>query len=849
MNEGNEKQIKGRVLFLAVSAVIAVAFSLLLYTLSIFPQNVDVFGHLFKINYLYESLKEGVLYPIYTPYWYNAMELFRYWPPLTYYVVALLQFCTGGDVVNAFYIFAGLTFFINMGAWYLLGKRENRPGIALLMGLLYFLCPDNMRVFMVEGNIPRIFIAALIPYVFYFVWEIIHYKRLKHLIGLWGIICIITFSHYMIAAMVGISVFVFCLIYAVMNRVWRPLIYVTIDLVCAYMSTGIMLLPGLTGGGITSQNSEASVSTINQWAQEAVKSLNPFIRFDASLNGSFYFGLSLFIIAVLGIIAANKKMGPGFITAVFIFLCTTTTASIVVRLLPLSQVFWMQRFVPMAMCLFFMSILLWKQLKKNAIIILSITIIIEILMTTYILVPFRNMPIEEIVETDVSHYLIPEAMELTENRICILDESEWGSIPSYYLSKDMDENSVLYSFGWAYQGAKTIDNIVSINEAFQKGFYGYTFDRVLDLGDDVILIDKTMIPVEDTAIMLAAAEQVGYRLYDENADVWLLRLQNAEGSFGTIKEYRNLAIGEHAQAICYIYPEFEYSNNPNLNEYDAEELKQYEKIYLSGFTYEDKELTEAMLTELADSGVQIYIDMQHIPLNKLSGKAEFMGVYAQFVAFTERFPILETDNGSQFKLDFGTAGYKVWNTVYLSGASENIKNSNYDIATKLTYLAGNGNPNITFMGFNVVYYYYETQMPELLTFLNEVIGETPGKTCESRIVPINVTYEGHQVTVEAPCDNVNTGIASLDCFVPEGDRRKTEKNNLLTVDGGTTVYKVEYTDFNLGMVVTIVGLIGSCIYWKLLMRRRKDGGKNEYVGNDDDMCCVTADAVECADHG
>ena len=400
-----------------------------------------------------------------------------------------------------------------------------------------------------------------------------------------------------------------------------------------------------------------------------------------------------------------------------------------------------------------------------------------------------------------------------------------------------------YSFGWAYQGAETLNNIVSINEAAQGSFFEYVFDRLLELGDDTVLVDKKLIAETDIAALKRAAEKIGYTLYEENNRVLLYHLDEAEGTFGVIKRYRNIAIGEHAQVFCYIYPQFGYGESVCLDEYSLEELLQYEKIYLSGFTYNDKETAEELLKTVADSGVQIYIDMQHIPENKLTGKSEFLGVYAQYVAFTEKFPVLATDNGSQFKLDFKTAGYDAWNTVYLSGASEKIKEAYYDDITSLTYVAQNGAPNITFLGFNMVYYYHENRLPELLTFLNEVFDEEPGQICESELVPIEVVYESDKVTVTSQRDNVITGIAALDCFAESETQEADTQSNLLVVESGTTVFKVKYTDFKLGMAASVLGIAGCCLFWGILFGLRKEATKDEcdrldmYVGDGTDTHC------------
>ena len=835
------------IIYILISIIGSVVFSLFLYRNTIYPDSalIDTFGHFFKINYLYDSLQKGVWYPIYTEYWYNSIELFRYWPPFSYYVAALLQFAVGGDVLDAYFVFAGLVYLLNMMGWMLFGKRTNRLAFIFILGNLYFFCPDNIRVFLAEGNIPRIFIAALLPYVFFYTWEVLYYKNFKQLIPMGILTWIITVSHYMIAAMTGISVFIFGLVFSILNRQWRQLVYLTVNLGLAYLTTAIGLLPGLMGGGLTSQSSEASVSTISQWAQEAIKSLNPLFRVDGGAISSFYFGLAIFIIALLGTIAADKNMGPGFITTIFIFLSTTTAASSVVRLLPMSQVFWMQRFVPMAMCIFFISLLLWKNLKKGALLFFVIIMLVDSIGEASLLIKPKERSMREEVEREVAEYLLPKAKELTQNRIGLLDYSLWGSIPSWYLTSDMDESNIQYSFGWAYQGAETMENIVSINEAAEAAFYEYAFDRLLELGDDVVLVDKKQFPKEHKEAILAAAYKVGYTLYEENEEALLLRIEDVEGSFGIVKTYSNLAIGSNAHEICYIYPDFGWGNSNVLEDYSLEELKQYDRLYLSGFTYRDKDIAEKLLQDVADSGVKIYIDMQHIPLNKLSGKAEIFGVYAQFVTFTEKFPILSTNNGSQFKLDFKTAGYKTWNTVYITGASERVKEAYYDNATKLTYVARNGNSNITFLGFNPVYYYHESMIPELLVFLNETFEEEYGQICKAQIVPISVRYEAGSVTVESPEDNVITGIANLECFVSDSTDKKESLHNLIKVNSGTTAFDVKYSHFTLGLAASVFGLVGSIVFWVLLLGKRKEVVRDEEMDSDSALHVFNGNAGSC----
>ena len=130
------------------------------------PVGNDIFGHLYKAEILYDNLKAGNFYPLYTTEWYNGIQLFRYWPIFTYYILALIQFLTK-DVVLAYYVFAGLTFFISYLGFVMIGRREGKSFFVVL-GVLYWFLPDNLRVFFGEGNLSRVMIYAMLPLFFYF---------------------------------------------------------------------------------------------------------------------------------------------------------------------------------------------------------------------------------------------------------------------------------------------------------------------------------------------------------------------------------------------------------------------------------------------------------------------------------------------------------------------------------------------------------------------------------------------------------------------------------------------------------------------------------------------------------
>ena len=68
---------------------------------------------------------------------------------------------------------------------------------------------------------------------------------------------------------------------------------------------------------------------------------------------------------------------------------------------------------------------------------------------------------------------------------------------------------------------------------------------------------------------------------------------------------------------------------------------------------------------------------------------------------------------------------------------------------------------------------------------------------------------------------------------------------MLQVNSGTTVYNVKYPHFTLGMAVSVTGLLGSIIYWFLILRKRKEGDKDEEIITDSDVCISVCDAGSC----
>ena len=131
----------------------------------------------------------------------------------------------------------------------------------------------------------------------------------------------------------------------------------------SFAIVGIWLYAALQGG-LMNMDSSSTSEVMQGLASKAIVSLNPFIRLEG--NGElFYFGLSVIIVAALGIFLSNKKSIAGFLTAIIIFIGTTTALLPLISKLPLNQLFWMIRFSPIAYGFFLIGNIRMEKMQKN----------------------------------------------------------------------------------------------------------------------------------------------------------------------------------------------------------------------------------------------------------------------------------------------------------------------------------------------------------------------------------------------------------------------------------------------------------------------------------------------------
>lgn len=811
----NKIRIFGIVCGMLISVLLATITVLVIKQTGLYPKGYDTMYHIYRSESLFQSLQKGEWYPLYDRYLYNGVQPLRYWAPASVYLLAILRmFCS--SILDAYLVFIGVLIVVSMGGWLRFGWRYKRIPLSIFMGVIWFFMPENLRVFFVLGNLPRGLVAALLPWFMFAVVRFLEYaKRRKEEPDnqklpkkqAWAFVAIgiqmalLILAHSGQGSIVLLCLLIFLLIYGIFQKQGKASCQVVLAALCGYAITGIWLYPSLKGGLVSMGENNAQIMKTS--FQSGWESIQPFLRLET--QEVLYFGLSVLVLAVMGMLLAFKEQRAGFITGVVIFLGTTLSAYKILMKLPFSGMLWMDRFVSVALVFVLISFLQWKRLKPWITITICILLAVDIIPSLQIICTAKEEWVEDAqqkIENDGERLLLDEAKAITTQRIAVLDLSVYMAFVPYYLSGE--DPQVMCTFGAAWQSAHTASNVVMLNTAVSEGYYDYLFDRCLELGNDTVYVMVSAMKngQRDMELLKEAANRQGYAyVTDDGSNIIFHR--DTEGDFGTVTEYEGIAIGSSAQYIALRYPTFQETTDSNLNHYSLGELAVYKKIYLSGFTYDNKEEAEELVRQLAEKGCEIYIDMGTIPAES-SGLSSFLGCKTSTVTLEDCYPQLQYRD-EVYQTELFAEENRQWNTVYLVNPQNPDGTAVYN-EQELYFSSTAESENIHLLAFNLVYYEITTSDEEAGTFLDAYFGIKAGTAPSRSLVPMEISYAPEGIVIETEAEHVNTGLAYLDSFATE--QEVEEKNNLLIVEKGVTEIHFTYPYLVEGVILTIVGIIG-----------------------------------------
>lgn len=826
------KQGKNHVLYYTLSIIGCIVYVALIVSVSVmvvkivsqngtYPAGSDTMYHIYRGDYVYNSIKDGNWYPLYDYMWYNGVELMRYWAPLAAYFMAFCEMLAGGNMLIGYLIFVGIISVLGALSWLYIGIRMKRPVLGAFIGFIWFFMPNNLCALFVEGNLARSLSMIFLPLFIYEVSEYLKDRKVIRIPFAMISFILIALCHLGYAGMVALAVLVYCIVHMIEGYSKRAAADIVISILLSFMLIGVWLVASLNGGITSLDNSE----NMANFFQKIVYTLNPVDRITTDY-AHFYFGLAAAILAVGGMFFGYKKSRAGFVTAIITLICTATAMYPVLKILPGSQYLWMLRFISIALCMILYSFLKWDTLKKPLIVFFCVLLVLDIVPSIPLItgglgtisitkngvsINTDNDSVWDRLDMQQDNTLISKAQSITKQRIALLDDSSLGSMGAFLVS-DWN-NAIPAAYGAGREAANTSTNIVRINRALADGNYYYVFDRCRELGNDTVLVrlsslEKYGVSVKD---MDMAAGASGYSVAGENAAYRLYHMDTYD-NWGTISKYEVIGIGSGTPLISQSFPAVEETDSDNLNDYSYEQLSQYKQVILDGFTYDDKTAAEELVLRLSEAGVKVVIYADGIPQEKKTQSQEFLGVMCSDIVFKNGYPDMDTKLGVLYP-DLFPKGYATWQTVYVTGL-DNTWGSVMDNGLKLDFYGTVKNDNIIVCGLNLAYYYGVSADKSVGRLLSDMMDITSAQLPERTNIELKVEHDVNGITITSDYDNVNTSIAYHDIFV--SDEWLGKKNNLTYVRAGVTeiTFKVPY--LWQGLCVSVAGLILS-VAWVVVL--------------------------------
>lgn len=783
---------------------------------AIYPWGSDTLGHLIKVEYLQQEIAAGHLYPNLFPAWYNGIQLLRYYPPLPYYVLVALNRVIR-DILITGHWFVILTALV--GALSLLAfARWVGWGPAILGAFLFALSPDNLRVALAEGNLPRALATAFLPGLTYCLLCLLTGEggRRHALIGALLVTAVIL-SHAMMGAIFGVSLGLVAVTLFFIGRVpFSRLVRALGTLAVGLALAGVWLLPSLSGG-ISELSQEAMTEALAVFPLSVY--LNPFLR-QSDLE-ILYVGLGLVGVLFLGLLRpAGRRPIPltfllvGMVTV----LISTPGFNDLFQGLPAHQLFWPIRFLSFSGLALLVALVFQLQglqaHPRGRLILLLVALILLLDTAPSLRLVFRRPPPAP---------LLAIAQELQARpgwRVATLDFSRLGSSPSYLFTAQGGREQV---FGWAYQGARTATNVAALNGALESGAWGYALGALDLLGaDDLVLLKRDYRLAQFAGIL----PEAGFSLVWSNSDLALYHRDGGPRAFRVQADA--LGIGPGAQNFAAVFPGLLIATSPRVDDYDLAYLARFRLLVLSRFTWRDQRRAEAIIRAYAEQGGDVLIDLSGTPDDPLAREPRFLDVYGERVRFSGEPIEINVDGEQRRLLPFA---YRPWQAIVPQGELEAPVTLNYHgvIGTVLGFVHY-GNGRVWFVGLNLPYHTLLTQDPVGLAILSRVMTVPAGRPPSLLSVPLDhyqADRDGYRFDY--------TLAEESDLIVPVADHGGTEIRldgqpveshslyNLVgfTAPAGTHRVEIAFRPtpiYQQGMVVSLVGLITGLvglIRWRL----------------------------------
>jgi uncharacterized membrane protein len=694
-----------------------------------YPWASDTLGHALKAEYLGQKLAAGDFYPNLQPEWYLGQQMLRYYPPLPYYVLVGIHRVVG-DLLAATSWFIAACALLGALSW-LLYRRWLGWGMAALGGALFLFLPDNIRVALAEGNLPRVLATALLPLAVYCLLRVLEEQPARrYWLGLVLCFAAIVLSHAMMAAIYAACCGVVALLF-LGGRTTTPrrAVGAISGIALGLLLSSWWLLPSLTGG-ITEINAAAVTEALTVFPLTYY--LNPTARIGTP--EAIYVGLVLLVMPlVLLFVRAGRAWTPIALTLAGCagVLISTPGFNNLFNSLPFHQLFWPLRFLGVASFALLLA-LVWRLrtlFAQSPLIALAIVAVL-------VVDNGRSLALIHLRPLNPDVAAVATQLQSSPGwRVATLDASRLGSAAAYAFTAQGKREQV---FGWAYQGARTAATVAALNETLENGAMAYLRDRLSLYGVDDVVLLRDLPRAPEVAATLADA---GFDPIYQGEMVTHYRRDGGPRAYRAA--WSALGIGRGAQNLAFWFPQLVVGGSSVVDDYTLDELRRYKTVVFSGFRWRDRANAEELVRSAAAAGVHVIVDLTGAPEEPLARLPRFLDVWGEQVVFNGQ-AVRITGDGQMYELQPLGDASALWQAYVPQGLDADVLTFDYlgEQSTALGYKQV-GAGRVWFVGLNLPYHAIVNNDPAANTLLSRVLQLPPNTPAERQALPLD-NYQADQ---------------------------------------------------------------------------------------------------------
>lgn len=293
-------------LAVVAGALVWSLWPLLIAPNSNFPYTGDGMGHLTKVKYMADCLKD-FKWPAWFPYWYNGSTLVQYYPPLAFFFLVPIQILFDNIMITfKLWVFAS-SFIGALGVWFIC-RRWMGNWVGIIGAVLYALQPFLLRSMLMQGVIAQGPIIALTPWLLLATLLFLERQTAFRWISVSVLISLLILSHAMHAFIICIGMLYIVGLLLLIRKIsfkdfflWGWAIVVGLGLVAFWW------LPGVTHLEMAGLPVTYGTGTAREVYTAGLDWFHPAIRRSVAV---YYFPPTMLAFAVFTVLFLRKPVNP-----------------------------------------------------------------------------------------------------------------------------------------------------------------------------------------------------------------------------------------------------------------------------------------------------------------------------------------------------------------------------------------------------------------------------------------------------------------------------------------------------------------------------------------------------------